>query len=121
MTMTVDFDKATVPDGSLSISDQQGEWFAAYSGLINVDQLELGVNFSSHNNNRADGEISAAFSNGLDEITGSFTLLELEEQNASASGSFKIEPSNGLGEITDDSTLFENQDQIVGVDGTLQN
>lgn len=119
MTMTVDFDKATVPDGSLSFSDQQGEWFAAYSGLINVDQLELGVNFASHNNVQADGDISAAFSNGLDEITGSFTLFELEEQNASASGSFKIEPSNDIDEINADSTLFENGEQNVGLDGTL--
>ena len=109
LTMTVDFDRATVPDGSLSFSDQQGEWFAAFSGLINVDKLELGVNFASHNNSQADGNISAAFSNGLDEITGNVTLFELEDQNTSAGGSFKVEPSNGLGEITD-----------VGADGTFQ-
>jgi hypothetical protein len=117
LTMTVDFDKATIPDGSLSFSDQQGEWFAAYSGLINVDQLELGVNFASHNNKQADGEIAAAFSNGLDEITGNFTLFELEEQNVSAGGSFKVEPSNGLNEITDDSALIELVDQNVSTDG----
>lgn len=92
MTMTIDFDNGSVPGGSISFSDQQGEWFAAYSGLINVDQLELGVNFASHGNNKAEGDISAAFSNGLDEIIGNFHLVEVENKQINAGGSFKIEP-----------------------------
>jgi hypothetical protein len=90
MTMTIDFDNGSVPEGSISFSDQQGAWFAAYSGLINIDQLDLGINFASHGDNRADGNISAAFSNGLDEITGAFNLFELENQQINAGGSFKI-------------------------------
>lgn len=90
MSMVIDFDNASVPEGSISFSDQQGEWFAVYSGLINVDQLDLGINFASHGNNRADGEISAAFSNGLEEVIGSFNLFELEDNNVAADGSFKM-------------------------------
>lgn len=90
MNLAVDFDNGTIPGGSLSFTDTQGEWFATYSGLINVDQLELGVNFASHANNRADGNISANFSDGLDEITGNFDLQEIEDTSVNATGSFKI-------------------------------
>lgn len=92
MSMKIDFDNGSVPEGSISFTDQQGAWFAAYSGLINIDQLDLGINFASHGDNRADGNISAAFSNGLDEITGAFLLFEMEDQQVKAGGSFKIIP-----------------------------
>jgi hypothetical protein len=90
MMMVIDFDKASIPEGSINFSDQQGEWFAAYSGLINVDQLDLGINFASHGNNRADGDISAAFSDGLEEVIGSFNLVEREDSSVSSGGSFKM-------------------------------
>lgn len=90
LNLAVDFDNGTVPGGSLSFTDEQGEWFAAYSGLINIDQLELGVNFASHANQKAEGDISAAFSNGLTEITGDFNLHEIEDPAVKATGSFKI-------------------------------
>jgi hypothetical protein len=92
ISMTVDFDNASVPGGAFSFSDEQGEWFAAYSGLINIDQMDLGINFASHGNHKADGTIFAGFSNGLDEITGGFNLSEINNVTTSANGSFKIEP-----------------------------
>jgi len=92
MNMTVDFDNASVPGGSLSFVDSQGEWFATYSGLINIDRLELGINFASHGDNRADGSIFAGFSNGLDELTGGFNLQEINNPSVNANGSFKIQP-----------------------------
>lgn len=92
MNMVVDFDNASVPGGSLSFSDEQGEWFAAYSGLINIDKLDLGINFASHGNNKANGKIFAAFSNGLDEITGGFNLQETNNPSVNADGSFKLQP-----------------------------
>jgi hypothetical protein len=90
LNMAIDFDNGTVPGGSLSFTDAQGEWFATYSGLIDVDKLDLGVNFASHGNQRADGDISAAFANGLSEITGNFTLHETDDPAVKADGSFKI-------------------------------
>jgi len=92
LSMTIDFDNASVPGGTLSFTDSQGEWFAAYSGLINIDQLDLGVNFASHGNNRADGTIFAAFSDGLDEIIGGFNLQEINNPSVNAGGSFKVQP-----------------------------
>ena len=92
MNMSIDFDNASVPKGSLSFSDAQGEWFAAYSGLINVDRLDLGINFASHGNQKAQGSIFAGFSNGLDEITGGFNLQEINNPSVTADGSFKIKP-----------------------------
>jgi len=92
MTMAIDFDNASVPGGTLSFSDSQGEWFAAYSGLINIDQLDLGINFASHGNNKADGIISAGFINGLDEIRGGFSLQEINNPAVNADGSFTIRP-----------------------------
>jgi len=90
MNLAINFDNATVPGGSLSFTDAQGEWFATYSGLINVEQLALGINFASHANQKVEGDISAAFSNGLDEITGRFELHEIENPTIQANGSFKI-------------------------------
>jgi len=90
MNLAINFDNATVPGGSLSFTDAQGEWFATYSGLINVEQLALGINFASHANQKVEGDISAAFSNGLDEITGRFDLHEIENPTIQANGSFKI-------------------------------
>lgn len=90
LNLAINFDNGTVPGGALSLTDAQGEWFATYSGLINVDQLELGVNFASHANQRAEGNISAAFSDGLSEITGNFDLQEVEDPSVKATGSFKI-------------------------------
>ncbi|SEL89591.1 FecR family protein [Colwellia chukchiensis] len=92
ISMTIDFDNASVPGGTLSFSDSEGEWFAAYSGLINMDQLDLGINFASHGNNRADGIIFASFANGLDEIIGGFNLHEINNPPVNAGGSFKIQP-----------------------------
>ncbi|MBA6390500.1 FecR domain-containing protein [Colwellia sp. BRX10-3] len=92
MSMTIDFDNASVPGGTLSFSDSQGEWFAAYSGLINIDQLDLGINFASHGNNKADGIIFASFANGLDEIIGGFSLQEINNPSVNADGSFKVRP-----------------------------
>ncbi|GAA6170984.1 hypothetical protein NBRC116592_06540 [Colwellia sp. KU-HH00111] len=92
MNMSIDFDNGSVPSGSLSFSDAQGEWFAAYSGLINVDRLDLGINFASHGNQKAQGSIFAGFTNGLDEITGGFNLHEINNPSVTADGSFKIKP-----------------------------
>ena len=92
MNMTIDFDNASVPGGTLSFSDSEGEWFAAYSGLINIDQLELGINFASHGDNRAEGIIFGAFTNGLDEIIGGFDLQEVNNPSVNADGSFTIRP-----------------------------
>ncbi|MDT0602497.1 FecR family protein [Thalassotalea castellviae] len=92
MSMTVDFDNASVPGGSLSFNDAQGEWLATFSGLINIDQLSLGVNYASHGNNKVQGNISAAFSNGLDELLGNFNLSEIDDASVNADGTFKIKP-----------------------------
>ncbi|XQW85200.1 FecR family protein [Thalassotalea piscium] len=92
MNMVVDFDQGSVPGGTLTFSDEQGQWFAAYSGLINIDKLELGVNFASHGNNKAEGNISAAFANGLDEILGNFNLSEINDPTVNAGGTYKIKP-----------------------------
>lgn len=92
MNMVIDFDNAAVPGGSLSFSDSEGEWFAAYSGLINIDQLDLGINFASHGDNKAQGIIFASFANGLDEIIGGFNLQEINTPSVNADGSFNIRP-----------------------------
>ena len=90
MTMVIDFDKATIPEGTINFTDQEGEWFAVYSGLINIDELDLGINFASHGNNKAEGEISGAFSDGLEEVIGNFNLVESEDSSVNSSGSFKV-------------------------------
>jgi len=65
MMMAVDFDNGTVPDGEISFNDADGNWYAAYSGLINISKLDLAV---------------------------SFNLNEINNPDVNATGSFKLEP-----------------------------
>lgn len=90
ISMTIDFDNGTVPQGELSFSDPGGEWFAAFNGVLNVDQLELGINFASHGNERAQGQIDTLFVDGIDQILGQFVLSETENPATTAGGVFLI-------------------------------
>lgn len=92
MSMSVDFDNGTVPDGEISFNDAGGNWYAAYSGFINLTKLDLAVTFASHNNNKAVGEIDAIFLNDIDTITGDFNLNEISNPAVNSSGSFRLEP-----------------------------
>ncbi|MCF2858116.1 FecR family protein [Pseudoalteromonas sp. SMS1] len=88
MQMTVNFDRGTVEQGALSFQDSGGEWFAAFNGLINQEGMTLGVNFASHGQNLATGTIQSQFTNGLDRLTGSFNLQEVENPSVVAQGAF---------------------------------
>lgn len=90
VSMTIDFDNGTVPQGELSFNDAGGEWYAAFNGILNVDQLELGVNFASHGNERAQGQIDTLFVDGIDKILGQFVLSETENPAVTAGGVFLI-------------------------------
>ncbi|WP_100644683.1 FecR family protein [Alteromonas facilis] len=88
MAMTVNFDTASVPTGSLSFTDSQGEWFAAFNGLISANDLDLNINFASHNNQLADGNISGFFTEDATSIFGNVELFEINSPNTRAGGSF---------------------------------
>jgi hypothetical protein len=90
VSLTIDFDNGTVPQGELSFNDAGGEWYAAFNGLVNVDQLELGVNFASHGNEKAQGQIDTLFIDGIDRILGQFVLSETENPAVTAGGVFLI-------------------------------
>lgn len=90
VSLTIDFDNGTVPQGELSFNDAGGEWYAAFNGVVNVDQLELGVNFASHGNDRAQGQIDTLFVDGIDQILGQFVLSEIENPAVTAGGIFLI-------------------------------
>jgi len=92
MSMSVDFDNGTVPDGEISFNDDGGNWYAAYSGFIDLTKLDLAVTFASHNNNKAVGDIDAIFLNDIDTITGDFNLNEISNPAVNSSGSFRLEP-----------------------------
>jgi len=92
MSMAVDFDNGTVPDGEISFNDAGGNWYAAYSGFIDLTRLDLAVTFASHNNNKATGEIDAIFLNDINTITGDFNLNEISNPAINTSGSFRLEP-----------------------------
>lgn len=89
-SMTVNFDNATIPTGNLSFNDAGGEWFAAFNGIINVDKFEMDVNFASHGNNLADGDIDALFLGDLSTVQANFNLFEINNNSISAQGSFRI-------------------------------
>ena len=92
MSLSVDFDNGTVPDGEISFTDAGGNWYAAYSGLIDLTKLDLAVTFASHNNNKATGSIDAIFLNNIDTITGNFNLNEISNPAVNATGAFRLEP-----------------------------
>lgn len=90
MGMQVNFDQQTVEDGFLSFNDKQGEWYARFNGAIRQAELELGVNFASHGDNRASGEIQAQFLSE-DRIGGNIQLQEMDNQEISAGGTFILD------------------------------
>ncbi|TMO56706.1 FecR family protein [Pseudoalteromonas phenolica] len=90
MRINVDFDNGTVPLGEMSFSDNDGEWFATFNGLINTNGMQLGVNYASHGQNLADGDIKAQFSDELRKIRGNFSLYEIDNIATTAGGLFVI-------------------------------
>ncbi|MFQ3220775.1 MAG: hypothetical protein ACI96W_003154 [Paraglaciecola sp.] len=90
-SITIDFDTASIPSGNLSFDDDSGEWFAAFSGAINESALELGVNFASHGNNLATGQVDSTFINGIDGLFNSFELFEIDDTDTRVKGTFKLD------------------------------
>lgn len=91
LSMTVDFDNGVVNNGELTATDSGGNWYAAFSGLINVTELDLAVTFAAHGNEKADGNIDAIFTNDGDSITGSFELIETLNPAVRLDGTFVVE------------------------------
>ncbi|NTS75728.1 FecR domain-containing protein [Catenovulum sp. SM1970] len=94
MNMQVNFDRQTIDDGVLSFDDPTGEWFATFNGVINRNALEMGINFASHGNNKADGEISGGFINEGTNIIGDIELSEINDPSSRAGGAFTLGESN---------------------------
>ncbi|MBU2916918.1 FecR domain-containing protein [Psychrosphaera sp. F3M07] len=90
MNMNINFDNGTIPTGQISFDDAGGEWFAAFSGIISVDQLNLDISFASHGNNLADGDINASFFDGLNSVVGEFDFHEIHNPNNKVNGSFLL-------------------------------
>lgn len=90
ISMTVNFDTGTVPLGEMSFNDAQGEWFAVFNGLINQDGMALGINYASHGQQRASGNINAQFSDELKKVRGNFNLFEINNPTVNANGLFVL-------------------------------
>ncbi len=90
VSVTVDFSTASIPTGNLSFNDNNGEWFAAFNGLIRANALDLNVNFASHNNNLADGFINGLFIDSATSILGNVNLFEVNQPTVQAAGSFIV-------------------------------
>ncbi|PAJ73555.1 hypothetical protein CJF42_15280 [Pseudoalteromonas sp. NBT06-2] len=93
-SMTINFDNGTIPTGHLVFDDALGEWFAAFNGIINVDSFEMNINFASHGNNKADGDIEAFFLNDLNHTLTNFSLYEIDNKDVTANGSFRVDNVN---------------------------
>ncbi|WP_281561598.1 FecR family protein [Thalassomonas sp. RHCl1] len=90
LSMSINFDTARVTQGQLSFNDNGGEWFAAFNGIIGTDELEMKVNFASHGNALAEGEINGLLLNNASEIIGDFSLAEQENSAVNAAGSYLL-------------------------------
>jgi len=90
MSMTVNFDTGRVPTGQLSFNDQSGPWFAAFNGIIDFSALELNINFASHGNALAHGNIDGFFLRDANQILGDVELFEINDQINKAGGGFLL-------------------------------
>jgi hypothetical protein len=90
MSMSINFDSARIPSGSLSFLDQGGEWFAAFDGIIRDSVLDLSVNFAAHGNKLASGSIDALLIDQARGVLGNIALQELSAGGPQASGSFVL-------------------------------
>ena len=90
ISLTLDFDTARVPTGNLSITDPGGEWFAVFNGVFNQDGLDLNINFASHGNNLAQGEIGGLLVDDSTAILGQLSLSEIENSQTQIEGAFLI-------------------------------
>ena len=90
VSITVNFTTSSIPSGNLSFNDANGEWFAVFNGLIDANQLDLNVNFASHNNNLADGFIDALLIDNATSILGNVSLFEINQPAIQAGGSFEL-------------------------------
>jgi hypothetical protein len=88
LSMNINFDTARISNGEISFNDNAGEWFAVMDGVINQGELDLNINFASHNNQLADGEVSGILINTRDGVLGKFSLSESSQSKATAGGTF---------------------------------
>lgn len=90
-SITVDFDTARIPEGSISFEDDGGEWFAAFNGVIaSSDTLDLSVNFAAHGDNLATGDITGLLIDDATGILGNVNLNEVANPSINAGGSFLL-------------------------------
>lgn len=87
---TINFDTGAVESGSLSLTDNQGEWFAVFNGLINSDALDIKINFAAHGDRLAQGDIDAIFADDAQKLSFTFFLNEIQDVSNNASGSFQL-------------------------------
>ncbi|GAB3020100.1 FecR family protein [Bowmanella dokdonensis] len=90
MSMQVNFDGAWVPSGNLSFTDSGGEWFAVFNGVLDSQSMDLVVNFASHGNNLADGNIQALLVDDARAILGNLSLFELDNPSVQVGGGFVL-------------------------------
>ena len=90
ISMNISFDTARVSNGQISFNDNSGEWFAAMDGIVEQGSLDLNINFASHNNHLASGEINGYLINKGYGVLGNFTLAELLQPEVNAGGSFLL-------------------------------
>jgi hypothetical protein len=90
MSMLIDFDGAWVPEGQLSFTDNGGEWFAVFNGLISGATLDLQINFASHGNNLAQGSISGLLLDDASRVLGNLQLTELDDPAVRIDGGFEL-------------------------------
>lgn len=90
-SMSINFDTSEISNGSLSFDDSGGEeWFAAFNGSINGASLVLGVNFASHGNKLAAGNIDSVFTEGIDGLFNVFELFEVDNTEIRTQGRFNL-------------------------------
>jgi hypothetical protein len=90
MSMNINFNTARISEGQISFTDNTGDWFAAMDGIVEQGVLDLNVNFASHNNNLANGEINGYLINEGYGIFGNFKLFEILQPDINAGGTFLL-------------------------------
>lgn len=88
--MSIDFDRGAA-QGQLSLSDQEGDWFATFAGGLSANDLKLLINYATHGNELADGQIRSQVTDESNRVNGSFSLYEVNTPTKTVNGRFILE------------------------------
>ncbi|WP_157964805.1 FecR family protein [Algibacillus agarilyticus] len=90
MSMSVNFTTRVISDGELLLGTENDLWVAVFDGKFDSSEIDMDINAASHNDIKADGDISGTFTNKGENITGQFELWEEQNRDINTKGTYVL-------------------------------